>query len=323
MQSATFDEARVLAIETRFQPSALEKTLRHLDLLQEIGRNPALSERLALKGGTALNHFFFDPERLSVDIDFNFVGVLSKTAMEVERPVVEAALQGLLSSKSYVIRRTAKSHAGGKWLLSYNSVFGGRGNLELDLNYMAREPLFGTARMSSRPIGDFQANGVRVLDIHEIVAGKVVALIDRNAARDLYDVHRLLSLEGLDWGWIKAATLAIGACSRRDWRTASLESVKINPREIQQKLAICLPNDHYAVRNTENWIDETIALCREKCGFLFEFSQNEEKFLDCLLDHGDVDAALLDVTPDVRERIAVMPMLAWKSRNVRRYLEIG
>ena len=100
MQSATFDEARVLAIETGFQPSVLEKTLRHLDLLQEIGRNPALSERLALKGGTALNHFFFDPERLSVDIDFNFVGVLSKTAMEVERAVVEAALQGLLSSKS-------------------------------------------------------------------------------------------------------------------------------------------------------------------------------------------------------------------------------
>lgn len=323
MPLPTLESVHHLAVETGFQPSVLEKTLRHFDLLQEIGRNPALSERLALKGGTALNHFFFDPERLSIDIDFNFVGVLSQTSMKAERPVVEAALQDLLLSQGYVVRRKASGHAGGKWLLRYNSVLGDRGTLELDLNYMARKPLFGTARMSSRPIGDFQANGVHVIDIHEVIAGKFVALIGRSASRDLYDVHRLLSLEGLEWGWIKAATLAIGACSRRDWRTASLESVKIDPREIQRKLAICLPNNHYAVRSAEKWIDETIALCREKYGFLFKFSRNEEEFLDCLLDSGDVDAELLDVAPDIQERIATMPMLAWKSRNVRRYREIG
>ena len=110
--------------------------------------------------------------------------------------------------------------------------------------------------------------------------------------------------------------MAIGACSRRDWRTASLESVKIDPREIQRKLAICLPNNHYAVRSAEKWIVETITLRREKYGFLFKFSRNEEEFLDCLLDSGDVDAELLDVAPDIQERIATMPMLAWKSRNV-------
>ena len=57
MPLPTLESVRHLAVETGFQPSVLEKTLRHFDLLQEIGRNPALSERLALKGGTALNHF--------------------------------------------------------------------------------------------------------------------------------------------------------------------------------------------------------------------------------------------------------------------------
>jgi hypothetical protein len=30
-----------------------------------------------------------------------------------------------------------------------------------------------------------------------------------------------------------------------------------------------------------------------------------------------VEATLLDVEPDVRERIAAMPMLAWKCQHVR------
>lgn len=38
-----------------------------------------------------------------------------------------------------------------------------------------------------------------------MVAGKIVALFDRGAARDLFDVRRILAIEGLDRGWIKAA----------------------------------------------------------------------------------------------------------------------
>ena len=38
-----------------------------------------------------------------------------------------------------------------------------------------------------------------VLDIHEIVAGKMVALVTRRAARDLFDAHRIIAMPGLDW----------------------------------------------------------------------------------------------------------------------------
>ena len=43
-----------------------------------------------------------------------------------------------------------------------------------------------------------------------------MALFDRGAARDLFDVRRILAIEGLDRGWFKAAVLALGACNRRD-----------------------------------------------------------------------------------------------------------
>ena len=52
----------------------------------EIAQDPVLSQRLALKGGTALNVFYLDLDRLSVDIDLNYVGALDLAAMERERP---------------------------------------------------------------------------------------------------------------------------------------------------------------------------------------------------------------------------------------------
>jgi len=72
-----------------------------------------LSERLALKGGTALNVFHLGLDRLSVDIDLNYVGALDRSAMEAERPEVEAALKRLLASQGYVVRRRPDGHAGG------------------------------------------------------------------------------------------------------------------------------------------------------------------------------------------------------------------
>lgn len=309
-----------LAIETGFQPDVLEKTLRLIDLLQEISRDAVLSNRLVLKGGTALNHFCLAPERLSVDIDLNYVGSLSRASMISERPDVEAALQSLLSLQGYNVRRLPENHVGGKWVLRFSSVFGFGGTLSLDLNYMARQPLFGTARMSSHPLGKVQVDGVLVLNIHEIIAGKIVALIARNAARDLFDARRILSVNGLDWNWIKAAVLAVGACCRFDWRDASVNSITADPRELRQNLAVCLPSNHPARHDkAQMWIDRTLPFCREKFGFLFDLSRNEQEFLDCILDHGEIYADLLDVDPEIQARIGSMPTLAWKSHNVRKY----
>jgi predicted nucleotidyltransferase component of viral defense system len=159
-----------LAGETGHQPGTLEKVLRLLDLLQEIARDPVLSERLVLKGGTALNVFHLPLDRLSVDIDLNYIGALDRAAMERERPNVEAALNRLLVSQGYSVRRQPDEHAGGKWLARFTSALGGGATLELDINYMARQPLFGAARMDSVPLGEARANTVLVLNLHEIAA---------------------------------------------------------------------------------------------------------------------------------------------------------
>ena len=153
MAPATVQTLQRLAAETGYRLDTLEKVLRLLELLDEIAQDPVLSQRLALKGGTALNVFYFDLDQLSVDIDLNYVCALDLAAMERERPEVDAAIDRLFASHGYGVRRRPAGHAGAKWLARYASALGGNASLELDLNCMARQPLFGAVRMESRILG--------------------------------------------------------------------------------------------------------------------------------------------------------------------------
>lgn len=90
------------------------------------------------------------------------------------------------------IKRVATEHAGGKWRLNYASVIQSGGNLEVDLSYLYRVILWPVSIKDSCQIGQYRTKQIPLLDIHELAAGKLAALMSRCASRDLYDVHRLL-----------------------------------------------------------------------------------------------------------------------------------
>jgi len=64
MKLSRIDLERI-AGETGFQAEPLEKVLHLLDLLESLRSHPYLIDRLALKGGTAVNLFMLDAPRLS------------------------------------------------------------------------------------------------------------------------------------------------------------------------------------------------------------------------------------------------------------------
>jgi hypothetical protein len=78
-----------LAAERQLQPATLERVIRLIDILDAFGADPPIGPRVALKGGTALNVFHSDLDRLSVDIDVNYVGAVEKEQMDADRPVLE------------------------------------------------------------------------------------------------------------------------------------------------------------------------------------------------------------------------------------------
>jgi predicted nucleotidyltransferase component of viral defense system len=90
---------------TGFRPEVLEKVIHLLNLLEGFNRHPFLKERLALKGGTALNLFLFDVPRLSVDIDLNYIGAADYETMMRERPQVEEAVRAVCLREDMQITR--------------------------------------------------------------------------------------------------------------------------------------------------------------------------------------------------------------------------
>ena len=80
-----------------------------------------------------------------------------------------------------------------------------------------------------------------MVDIHELAAGKLAALLSRRRARDLFDCRRIFSLDTLDMSRLRVAFVVYGAMNRRDWRTAATDDVAFDPRELSSQLLPSLP----------------------------------------------------------------------------------
>ena len=304
---------------TGFRAEIVEKVFHLLDLLKVMNTHPALKDRMALKGGAALNLFVFDLPRLSVDLDLNYIGSSARAAMDAERPKIEQAIQAVCLRQGFGVRRQPRGHAGGKWQLTYTSALGSGGHLEIDVNFLLRVPLWTPSVVDSRAIGSFRAGAVRVLDVHELAAGKLAALLARRAIRDLFDAHHLLTRVPLDRAKLRLGFVVYGAMNRRDWRTVSAADVTFEARELRNQLVPLLRRrDLPEPRDFETWTERLVDECRELLSVVLPLDPAERAFLDQLLDSSEIAPELLTTDPEIAERIASHPGLLWRALNARR-----
>jgi predicted nucleotidyltransferase component of viral defense system len=308
-----------LAGETGFRIEFLEKVDRLVELLQELFEDTFLATRLALKGGTALNLFHFDLPRLSVDIDLNYIGALDREMMLDERPQVEQRIQAIAGRQNLSLIRAPTSHAGCKWSFRYTSTFGGGGNLEVDLNYLYRKPLWPLQRLDSQSLGPIVARGISVLDIHELAGGKLAALFSRTAARDLFDAHRLLTVSRTDPSRLRAAFILYGAMNRRDWRTIALDDIEVDSRDARRNLFPLLVQHQLTRRKEqEEMLERLIGETRHALASLLPLEEKEREFLDRLLDAGDIQPDLLELPPELAAHLEAHPALQWRAQQAQR-----
>jgi hypothetical protein len=307
---------------TGFRPDMLEKVALLLQLLDAVRSHPFLKDKLVLKGGTALNLFIFAVPRLSVDIDLNYVGAADRETMLLERPKIEEALQAVFSREGYTVRRVPTEHAGGKWQLRYPSAGGQGGNLEVDVNFMFRIPLWPVQRIDSQPVGIWQVTGITVVDVHELAAGKLSALISRRQARDLFDCSNLFRLDGLAQDRLRLAFVVYGAMSRKDWRTIALEDVDVDPADLEQKLIPMLRSVGSEKIRKDQFGKGLVEDCRNLLSSLLPFTAPEQEFLDLILDRGEITPELLTSDEALQNRIRRHPLLEWKALNVRGHKKV-
>ncbi len=303
-----------------FDPRVIEKVLHLVHLLNTLNSHPSLRGKWVLKGGTALNLFVLPLPRLSVDIDLNYIGALERENMLADRPKVEQAAQAVFSREGFSVRRVPSEHAGGKWRLSYPSFTGQPANLDVDFNFMYRQPLWEINYADSHPLGNFQAKRIPILDLHELAAGKLAALFSRRQARDLFDCHRILDTDALQRKRLRIAFVAYGGMNRKDWRTVSIDDLDFDSADFARKLGPILrirqPREQEALSEYGARLAEE---CRRALSIVLPFTDAEHAFLDLLLERGEVDASILTTDVLLQQRIQAQPLLEWKALNVRRH----
>jgi len=312
---------------TGFRAEILEKTVQLVSLLEALSAYPALRGRWALKGGTALNLFCFNLPRLSVDADINYVGAASREEAMADRPHVERAMQAVYEREGFAVRRMPAEHAGGKWRLRFGAATGGDANLEVDLNFLLRVPMWPVESRDSVPVGSFSAARIPVLERHELAAGKLAALLSRRASRDLFDSHILLTRmpgEPLDRERLRLAFVVYGGLNRKDWRTVSSSDIDFTQEELQDQLVPVLSTvDARGVARDPEWASRLVEETRAALSIVLPLSGGEMEFLTRLLDDGEIAPDILTNDSEMQERIRANPGLQWKALNVRRHRGAG
>jgi len=305
------------ANETEYRIEPLEKVVRLGEVAADIKRHPLLGAVLALKGGTAFNLCFGPPKRLSVDLDYNYIGKLDRSAMLEARPVVEQAVVDLARRQGYRIQQSADAFAGRKFYLRYRSVLGMDERIEVDLNFLFRMPIAEPELRELWQPGELDRPRIWVVSLDEILIGKFLALLDRGAARDVWDVAFSP----------QEATNVLQAKRFRRW-FIGLSSILEHPlttytrkrleegmteRDVAERL---VPLLSFAAPEREELIERAWNVLNR----FLTINPEERDFLDAV-QRGVLKTDLL-FPDDTKEagRLATHPAILWKIENVKGYL---
>jgi len=185
------------------------------------------------------------------------------------------------------------------------------------VNFMFRIPLWPVAYQNSKTVGSWQANNIPVLDVHEIAAGKLAALLSRKQARDLFDCRNIFYMNNISKEQLRLAFILYGAMNRKDWRTVTLDDVNFDLDELILQLIPTLRISHSIKQNS--YAQTLVKECQEGLSSLLPLKKHEMKFLDILLDEGKIQAELLTTDTNLKDRILQHPLILWKVQNVRKY----
>lgn len=158
----------------------------------------AKEEAFALKGGTAINLFVRDMPRLSVDIDLTYLPVEDRAT---SLAAIDAAMlrigdrieQGIPGAKVNV------SHSADEKIATKLIVRAGDVQIKIEITPVLRGTVYSPVVTGVVPTVEdaFGFAEMQVVSFADLYAGKIVAALDRQHPRDLFDVRDLLAHEGI------------------------------------------------------------------------------------------------------------------------------
>jgi hypothetical protein len=168
----------------------------------------------ALKGGTAINLFIRDMPRLSVDLDLVFADHRMPREQALER-IGDALRQAAARLSGRGLQTRIQGVAGA--METKLMVRRGPIEVKVEVNFVMRGTVHPvrTASLVSRARDVLMADlDIPVVSLEDVYGGKLVAAMDRQHPRDLFDVMQLFAHEGITPG-IRRAFVIYLACHNR------------------------------------------------------------------------------------------------------------
>ena len=174
-------------------------------------RHVAEEAVFALKGGTAINLFYRELPRLSVDLDLAYVPLAERKVSLRDTAAALRQIAARVRSGLPAVRIDESQVSKGKLLAQE-----GRARIKVEVNTVLRGCMHAPSRLRGFPavsdlFGDVEA---QVLAFEDLFAGKLVAALDRQHPRDLFDVAPLLDAEGLSKSLLDAFVVYLASHDR-------------------------------------------------------------------------------------------------------------
>ncbi|MGB7282702.1 MAG: nucleotidyl transferase AbiEii/AbiGii toxin family protein [Candidatus Acidiferrum sp.] len=304
-----------IANATGFDAVQLEKVIRLRQLLIEFRKHSFLRERLVLKGGTAVNLFYLELARLSVDIDLNYIGQLDREQMQRERPEIVKAAEQISKALGYKVQRSADDYALNEWFLTYQSHVGSFDQIQIEINFLMRACALPPELRQAISIGDEAECEFPVLAIEELFAGKIRAMIDRKHPRDLYDLFRFREANlNYDSEAMRKLAVLFGSTLSRDLRSYNLSRFADIDAEAIKRLLYPLLKAGDRPAGTEMF-----AVAKPILESVLDH-RREASFLEAIAAGKYQPELLFPKDAGIVNRIRSHPALLWKAENVRQYL---
>ena len=175
-----------------------EQYQRQVALLVEAMPLVATEAEFALKGGTAINLFVRDMPRLSVDIDLTYLPVAERAQ---SLGAIDAAMKRIAVRlrESLPGAQVAESQNVREGIVTKLVLRRGNAQIKIEVTPVLRGCVFAPQARSVSPAVEaaFGYAQTQVVSFADLYAGKIMAALDRQHPRDLFDIRDLLANEGV------------------------------------------------------------------------------------------------------------------------------
>jgi len=273
-----------------------------LRCLPEVGKETCF----ALKGGTAINLFVRDLPRLSVDIDLAFLprdlwndailkveDSLKRIAANIQKTIKDSRINLSKNSTTQKIEKIFVGQPGAQIKIEPNPVIRGSVYASTDMTTVIEvEKQFGMEA------------SVQVLSAADLYGGKLVAALDRQHPRDLFDAKLLLENEGIS-AEIQKAFVVYLASHARPMHEVIKPTLQDKKEELEKEFdgMTKLPFSYSDYEDTRAKLIQY---------FLAHLTKEERIFL-VSIQEGNPDWGQIGIS-DIEQ----LPALKWKAQNVQK-----